>query len=90
MWIRSQERKQLVNADAVFIRWIIEGYGILANDRLLGIYSTEEKAMKVMDMIDDAIIDYETMIHNEDGFFNERRIVFQMPTDSVVAAILSD
>ena len=90
MWIRSQERKQLVNADEVFIRWVIEGYGILANDRLLGIYSTEENALKVMDMIEDAIIDYETMMNNKDGFFNERRIVFQMPQDSVVAAILSD
>ena len=90
MFIRSQDRKCIVNASYVRIVSSYKVFGIYSGIDVLGEYSTEENALKVMDMIEDAIIDYETMIHNEDGFFNERRIVFQMPTDNVVTAILSD
>ena len=90
MWIRSQERKQLVNADAIHTSSAGKWYVICTDEYILGEYSTEENALKVMDMIEDAIIDYETMMNNKDAFFNERRIVFQFPQDSVVSAILSD
>lgn len=63
MWIRSQDREELVNADAIYLRLYQEGYGIGTAECLLGMYSTEEKALKVMDMIEDAIIEHEISNH---------------------------
>ena len=56
-WIRSQNRKTLVNANEVYARIknknefeICTGKG-----NSLGIYSSEKKAIKVLDMIQQAI-----------------------------------
>ena len=56
MLIRSQSKTSLVNMDRVNVIYIAGGNTIQAfyseNDSdTLGIYSTEEKAMKVLDMI---------------------------------------
>ena len=89
MWIRSQGKALLIDADRFFVDEESDGRSyIYVNGNPVASYSTHERAMKVMDMIEDAIIDYESMMNNKDGFFNERRIVFQMPTDNVVTAMM--
>ena len=68
MWIRSQDRKILTeihNLDIDDINQIWDG------SSLLGEYSTEEKAMKVLDRI-------EELIENQSG------LTFYMPTDDEV------
>lgn len=62
MWIRSQSKNALVNIN--FMRVIDDGNFCLicgattdGCDYELGIYSTEEKALKVLDEIKDAIED---------------------------------
>ena len=84
MWIRSQNRNVLVNADKFSISKEHEVFRIYSVNYFLGEYSTEEKALKVMDMIEKAIIYCEAMMNIDTIFFDERKIVFQLPKDSVV------
>lgn len=89
MWIRSQDRAKLIDAKEIHIEvWADKRSYIISDNIVVASYSSEKKALKVMDMIEDAIIEYETMMNNEDGFFNGRRIVFQMPRDNVVTAMM--
>lgn len=76
MWIRSQRRNTLVNIN--FMRVINDGnYCLICGattdgcDCELGVYSTEEKALKVLDRI-------EELIENQCG------LTFQMPQDEYV------
>lgn len=76
MWIRSQRKNALVNIN--FLRVINDGnYCLICGattdgcDCELGVYSTEEKALKVLDQIQD----------NMEPFEHEPTMVFQMPGD---------
>ena len=84
MWIRSQDMKRLVNVSDFRIYEEYKGFSICSKIDVLGNYSTEEKAIKVMDMIENAIIDYEIAIHNKDESFYRRNIVFYMPEDNIL------
>lgn len=71
MWIRSQGRKILTeihNLDIDDINQIWDG------SSLLGKYSSEEKALKVLDQIQ----------YNMEPFEHEPTMVFQMPKDEDV------
>lgn len=74
MWIRSQDRKALLNVNQVLIShkcryYINDSLGEESN--VLGVYSTEEKALKVLNDIQE---------------FNECTYseMFQMPADEEV------
>lgn len=70
MWIRSQDRKILTKIDDL----AIDGANRIWGDCcLLGKYSSEEKALKVLDQIQD----------NMESFEHEPTMVFQMPGDDV-------
>lgn len=64
MWIRSQDRKILVDAKEIFIEKV---YGKMifcatdSEDYLLGQYSTHETALEVLDMLEEAIINEFTL-----------------------------
>ena len=93
MWIRSN--KKLINVNAIeinkdTIRGFTTGY-----DVVLGVYSTEEKALKVMDMIERCInkveefkAQGEIIQENYLGYGNSkarlRNFIFKMPEDSEV------
>lgn len=57
MWIRSQDRKALLNVNQVLISPSVDGSIYYINDSLgeeshvLGIYTSEEKALKVLNDI---------------------------------------
>lgn len=61
MWIRSQDRKALLNVNQVLISPSVDGSIYYINDSLgeeshvLGIYTSEEKALKVLDWIQNQI-----------------------------------
>lgn len=85
MWIRSQGRKiltEIQNLDIDDINQIWDG------SSLLGKYSTEEKALKVLDEIQDAIED--TGFYRIDNIghgtyaFSKGVLVYQMPQDEDV------
>ena len=82
MLIRSQDKKSIMNLDNIMrISVIVPPMGItermiMANGAELGTYSTEEKAIKVLDMICNACTNI--------AFIDEKAVVFQMPQDSEV------
>lgn len=82
MWIRSQNKYILANANSFRIckdcidDWVY--YAINGHydryEQELGIYSTKEKALKVLDQIQ----------YNMEPFEHEPTMVFQMPQDEEV------
>ena len=83
MWIRSQDRKTLVNADKFSVSKEHEVFRIYSVNSFFFFYSTEEKAMKVMDMIEDTILKCEAM---RTGYaeYDFGAFVFDMPADKDV------
>lgn len=82
MWIRSQGKANLVNASQVKRIRIYYFVGkisveIHADDTTLGEYSTEEKALKVLDMIQERIEINKLLIK----YYGD---VFQMPQEDEV------
>ena len=93
MWIRSQNRNVLVNADKFSISKEHEVFRIYSVNYFLGEYSTEENAIKVMDMIQKQIgfcsEGYEIVrpVLKSDPFepyWRKREVVFNMPKDEEV------
>lgn len=89
MWIRSQDRKILTEIHDVEID---SGFKVCGSGSLIGEYSTEEKAMRVMDMIQKQIVrseSYEIVrpILKSDCFnpyWKKREVVFNMPEDTEI------
>ena len=54
LWIRSQDKELLMNCNAVGIG-LEDDKSIYSNGYVLGTYSTKEKALKVLDMIEKAL-----------------------------------
>lgn len=77
IWIRSQNKLKLTECKEIIIdqndcfEYIFEGYAIDDIPTILGTYSTEEKAIKVLDMIQEHIATHSNK-------------VFQMPQDEEV------
>lgn len=94
MWIRNQSKKSLTNISELIIsntkdnsKYYIYGYSERQLD-ILGVYSTEEKALKVLDEIQDAIED--TDYYRIDNIGHGTYVlangvqVYQMPQDDKV------
>lgn len=85
MWVRSQDKTQIVPMCELYISTRQKGYCISTNrGNDLGIYSTKEKAIKVLDMIQQKIIEID-----KTRFYGREMImysdnVFQMPQDEEV------
>ena len=90
MWIRSQNKEVLINANGV--RIVYEDTYCIVCDYYdgelyyLGEYSTKEKALKVMDMIQNAItgtrFEFTDIVRDCDLAGIEIHNVFNMPQDS--------
>lgn len=87
MWIRTQDKEMIMNCNAVGIG-LEEQTTIWSGGYVLGTYSTKEKALKVLDMIEDRINQNEEFAAQgeRDHGYNIRLIkfVYQMPLDSEV------
>lgn len=95
MWIRSQDRKALLNVNQVLISPSVDGSIYYINDSLgeesnvLGVYSSHEKALKVLDEIQTCIMT-EHHYHTDDAnctrrfFTKEWKETYQMPQDEDV------
>ena len=95
MWIRSKDKTRLIKPDYI----IVDETDILATTYhegffvTIGSYSSHAKALKVLDMIQTAIMgkrtetthDFKKDIHITHNYFDsDENIVFQMPLDSEV------
>ena len=89
MWVRSQNRMQLQNVNRLVIEQFEIGIYIVGNGCTLGIYSTKEKALKVLDEIQTCIMT-EHQFYTEDVncigkyFTKEYKEIYQMPQDEEV------
>lgn len=93
MWIRSQNKRILSNVDEALVTFVdenkcfISGFWGTGSDTL-GIYSSREKALKVLNEIQDAIED--NGYYNIDNFclntyaLKRGTQVYQMPQDEEV------
>lgn len=80
MWIRSQDKENLADANDIGIIDIQNGVvQIYVNDQIYAVYSTKEKALKVLDMIQ-KLIKEQIRLHND----WQIGVVFQMPQDDEV------
>lgn len=99
MLIRSQDKKRIANFSNVDSICIINNFngeeieneicsfnGVNDSKTNLGKYSTEEKAIKVLDMIEDAYNKCFAFAMGNDGYYHEVREskVFQLPKDCEV------
>ena len=89
MLIRSQDKEMIINMAAtnhIYAREVYRPSGSLidisSDEMRLGYYSTKEKAIKVMDMIQEAYCDF-MAVRNGDMWCGKDS-VFQMPEDSEV------
>ena len=78
----------MATANNLYIRAIAKGYAICSDKCDLGKYSSEEKAMKVMDMIQNAItgtrFEFTDIVRDCDLAGIEIHNVFNMPKDEEV------
>ena len=81
MWIRSQDKKILTEIHDVEID---SGFKVWGSGSLIGEYSTQEKAIKVLDMIQEKIIERELMNFGLAKSFSYEHCAFQMPQDDEV------
>lgn len=95
MWIRSQDKETLTNANHLAIRYLNGSYSIFTDNHLapneicnLATYSTKEKAMKVLDTIHFYLNKgyTETTINTQEKYIKEQKHfnVFLMPQDDEV------
>lgn len=93
IWIRSQDRRTLINVNKIQIADFRDMYknAIWGNDVLLGKYSTRQKALKVIDMIENFINSLDKYVIENDnysGMPSLRKVadnnVFQMPSEDGV------
>ena len=89
MWIRSQDRAKLIDAKEIHIEvWADERSYVISDNFVLARYLSEQKALKVMDMIQNAItgtrFEFTDIVRDCDLAGIEIHNVFNMPQDSEV------
>ena len=89
MWIRSQDRAKMIDAHEIHIElWADERSYVISDNFVLARYSSEQKALKVMDMIQNAItgtrFEFTDIVRDCDLAGIEIHNVFNMPQDSEV------
>lgn len=96
MWIRSQDRAKLIDANEIHIElWADERSYVISDNFVLARYSSEQKALKVMDMIQKQICfctesytEVKPVLRSDpfDPYWKKCESVFNMPQDDEVKA----
>nr|UWI11261.1 MAG: hypothetical protein [Bacteriophage sp.] len=93
MWIRSQNKRILSNVDEVLVTFVDENKCFLSGfwgtgTDTLGVYSSKEKAFKVLDEIQSVIMYNQLCVIDKaprgSYVFNKGAQVYQMPQDEDV------
>lgn len=96
IWIRSQSKYAMISCNKIYVgdffdkedEFSIVGFTDTGNKTILGKYSTEKKAVKVLDMIQTFIIREKGnilyAIYQEPNNDVEKYIIFEMPQDDEV------
>lgn len=82
MWIRSQDKQLLIEADRICISRSRIYQQDECGELTLGVYSSKEKALKVLDMIEQQIRMSEMFkLHIFEPLNRTESFIFQMPPD---------
>ena len=84
LWIRSQDKKKLVKVDELKMETVKEGNTfIYSHETDLGTYETKERALEVLDEIQEAQLGnyYYSFPSNVKVSNNENTIVYEMPKE---------
>lgn len=86
-WIRSQDKETLILAEEIS-SWRDSNdsklFYVSAYSNILGTYSSKEKTLKVLDMIEEYLKEPKAYNYNGDIFTPINKVVFQMPQDDEV------
>ena len=90
MWIRNQNKDLLINTDRICVcDYGYDEYSVLGGNYKLGVYSTKEKALKVLDEIQNVIKD--TQYYKINNYMTDRNYIlnkgiqiYEMPQDEEV------
>ncbi|EQB3099702.1 hypothetical protein [Clostridium botulinum] len=77
MWIRSKCKDVLVHCENIEV----DGVSVYGGHYFLGEYDTEQRAMEVLDMIEDRVIKGNKFDDIYNGKRTTRDFVFQMPQE---------
>lgn len=77
MWIRSKDKDVLVHCENIEV----DGESVYGGHYFLGEYATEQRAMEVLDMIEDRVIKGNKFDDIYNGKRTTRDFVFQMPQE---------
>ena len=82
MWIRSQNKTRLIDANYIRVNGIYIEAMSFGSYAVMGEYSSQEKALKVIDRIEKALNKGE-LIEQVDGrmYCNHKNAIIQMPLD---------
>ena len=83
-WIRSQDKETLMLAESINCFYTHPSFYIEANDFIVGCYYSKEKALKVLDMIEEHLKEPKAYNYNGDTFIPVNKVLFQMPQDDEV------
>ncbi|ACQ52920.1 hypothetical protein G8E05_06315 [Clostridium botulinum] len=75
MWIRSKGKDVLVHCENIEV----DGSSVYGSHYFLGEYETEQRALEVLDMIEDRIMQGNRFDEIQNGKRKTRDFVFQMP-----------
>ena len=98
IWIRGQNKQNLVECQSIEVitnrigeHEVIANYKCIESDELydiLGVYSSKEKAIKVLDIIQEKIIadkgNILRAIYKEQNANAEENMIFKMPQDIII------
>lgn len=94
MWIRSQDRAKLIDANEIHIElWADERSYVISDNFVVASYSSEEKALEVMDMIHSQLrfgtekytkVSPVLVDDQWEPFWKKNEVVFDMPADNDV------
>lgn len=79
MWIRTQNRRVLVNTSDIYLD--DASIKSMDNDCILGTYNSEERALEVLDMIENRIIKGSTFDFINKCKRTTKEFVFKMPEE---------
>ncbi|SFJ26754.1 hypothetical protein SAMN02910355_1882 [Terrisporobacter glycolicus] len=89
MWIRSQDKKSLVNVDSIHCDELMFGnyngtpvYTMLSNrTHTLGVYKSEERALEVLDQIHNVVARNSSRDYLSGKYRVNQNYVFEMPKE---------
>ena len=94
MWIRSQDRAKLIDANEIHIElWADERSYVISDNIVVASYSSEEKALKAMDMIHSQLrfctekytkVSPVLVDDQWEPFWKKHEVVLDMPADKDV------